>query len=78
MSGCVLLIYRGLITSRVICGSGFLISLNNSTLPRVHVILDGGPNETVKESEIVMLGSAALDETMESVMVEPTVGPATQ
>ena len=49
-------------------------------LSRVHLIFDGGPNETVKESarEYSMLGSASLDESMESVMVESTVGPATQ
>ena len=32
----------------------------------------------MKESEKVMLGSASLDESMESVMVGSTVGPATQ
>ena len=49
MSGCVLLIYRDLITSRVNSGLGPLIK-NNCTLSRVHLIADGGPNETVKES----------------------------
>ena len=39
-------------------------------LSRVHLILDGGPNETVKDNVIAMLGSASLDESMESVMVE--------
>ena len=41
------------------------------------MILDGGPYETVKENEYSMLGSASLDESMESVVVESTVGPAT-
>ena len=76
MSGCVLLIYCDLITSRVNSGVGSL-KLNNCTLSRVHVILDGGPNETVKDNEIAMLGSASLDESMESVMMESTEGPAT-
>ena len=77
MSGCVLLIYRDLITSRVNSGVGPLV-LNNCTLSRVHLIKDGGPNETVKDNEIPMLGLASLDESMESVMVESTDGPATQ
>ena len=38
--------------------------------------LDGGPYETLKENAIVMLGPASRDESMESVMVESTVGPA--
>ena len=38
--------------------------------------LDGGPYETLKESAIAMLGPASLDESMESVMVESTVGLA--
>ena len=38
--------------------------------------LDGGPYETLKESAIAMLGPASLDESMESVMVESTMGPA--
>ena len=37
---------------------------------------DGSPNETLKESLNIMLGSASRDESMESVMVESTVGPA--
>ena len=44
----------------------------------MHLILDGGPNETLKDNVIVMSESASLDESMESVMVESTVGPAIQ
>ena len=37
---------------------------------------DGSPNETLKENLNIMLGLASRDESMESVMVESTVGPA--
>ena len=37
---------------------------------------DGGPNDVLKESLNIMLGSASRDESMESVMVESTMGPA--
>ena len=37
---------------------------------------DGSPKETLKERLNVMFGSASRDESMESVMVESTVGPA--
>ena len=37
---------------------------------------DGSPNDMLKESLSIMLGSASRDESMESVMVESTVGPA--
>ena len=41
-------------------------------------MFDGGPYETVKDSEYSMLGSASFDESTENVMVVSTVGPATQ
>ena len=44
---------------------------------RVQLILDGGPNETLKESEYLMLDSVSLDDSMENVILESTVGPAT-
>ena len=38
---------------------------------------DGSPNDILKvESLNIMLGSASRDESMESVMLESTVGPA--
>ena len=37
---------------------------------------DGSPKDILKESLNTMLGSASLDESEESVMVESTVGPA--
>ena len=37
---------------------------------------DGSPNDILKESLNIMLGSASRDDSMESVMVESTVGPA--
>ena len=45
---------------------------------RVHQSLDGGPYETLKENAIAMLGPASRDESMESVMVESTMGAATK
>ena len=37
---------------------------------------DGSPKEILKESLNIMSGSASRDDSMESVMVESTVGPA--
>ena len=45
-------------------------------LSRVHLMCDGSPNDILKVSLNIMLGSASRDESMESVMVESTVGPA--
>ena len=43
------------------------------------MIVDGGPNETVKENAIWMLeSSVSLDKRIESVMLGSTVGPATK
>ena len=39
-------------------------------------MIDGSPNDILKESLNIMLGSASRDENMESVMLESTVGPA--
>ena len=44
---------------------------------RLHQSFDGGPNETVKESEYLILNSVSLDEIIENVIVESTVRPAT-
>ena len=42
------------------------------------LILEGGPKETLKEKLSETLGSASLDESMESDIVESTVGSATK
>ena len=39
---------------------------------------EGGPNETLKDSENSMIGAAALDESTVSVMLGSNMGPSTK